>query len=201
MARAPDYKAPPIPQWTAVKSAPLSEDEATTNGSGSGTGNNNNNNNNNNNIVEVNGDSFKAEVVDVSTDVLVLVHAPWCAHCKSFEPVFDRVAQAVGSAVSTLKVCRMDGDKNDVHGLTITSFPTLFVFPALDKSDRGVVTYGGEAGWTAAAVLGWAAKSTTFAFDPQAVARVAAGLKVGEQGEASGDGSPSDSIGSSKEEL
>ena len=108
--------------------------------------------------------------------VLVLVHAPWCVHCKSFNPVFERVARAIATSVSTLKVCRMDGDKNDVHGLDIASFPTLFVFPALDKSERGVVKFGGESGWTAAAVLEWAAKATTFAFDAKARTRVAEGL-------------------------
>ena len=194
MARAPDYEAPPIPQWTALKSAPLLEEEEA--GRGTTTGSIRNN------IVEVSGDSFKAEVVDVSTDVLVLVYAPWCAHCKSFEPVFSRVARAVGSAVSTLKVCRMDGDKNDVHGLKITSFPTLFVFPALDKSERGVVAYGGEAGWTAPAVLDWVAKSTTFAFDPTAVARIAAGLQADtEGGGANGGGGRSSSGAGSKDEL
>lgn len=194
MARAPDYEAPPIPQWTALKSAPMLEEEEAGRGTTKGSIRNN--------IVEVSGDSFKAEVVDVSTDVLVLVYAPWCAHCKSFEPVFSRVAGAVGSAVSTLKVCRMDGDKNDVHGLKITSFPTLFVFPALDKSERGVVAYGGEAGWTAPAVLDWVAKSTTFAFDPTAVARIAAGLQADtEGGGANGGGGRSSSGAGSKDEL
>ena len=42
-----------------------------------------------------------------------------------------------------------------------------------------MVSYSGENGWTITSVLDWVAKSTTFAFDPKAVRRVAADLDVG----------------------
>ena len=185
LERNPDYIAPPVPQWTALKSSPV--DGAYSASSEV-------------NIVDVNADSFKSEVIDVSTDVMVLVHAPWCSHCKSFKPTFERVARALRSSVSTLKVCRMDGDKNDVHGLKVTSFPTLFIFPALEKEASGIEEFSASDGWSAESVLAWAAKSTTFAFDNKAVSRMAASLIASEESR-SADASSNDTSQADKVEL
>ena len=85
--------------------------------------------------------------------VLVMFHAPWCAHCKSLEPVFADLAsqfrgqgagtdQGVdvrrddtpfkeGQSTRSVYFGRIDAHKNnaDVDNISIQVFPTFLLFP------------------------------------------------------------------------
>ena len=76
-------------------------------------------------------------------DVLVYVHAPWCGHCKSFEPVIEDLARLYRRD-ENLRFYRIDGSKNEIDhdGVRIRGFPTIYLFPAGEKSSP--IEYTGE---------------------------------------------------------
>jgi protein disulfide-isomerase A6 len=74
------------------------------------------------------------KVVNADKDVFVEFYAPWCGHCKSLAPVWDKLG-AVFKAEEGVVIAKVDADahrdiasKHDVSG-----FPTLKFFPKSDK--------------------------------------------------------------------
>ena len=54
--------------------------------------------------------------------------APWCGHCKKLAPTWQKIAEEmVGTDVVIAKI---DMIENQVSGLEITGFPTIFFYPA-----------------------------------------------------------------------
>ena len=52
--------------------------------------------------------------------------APWCGPCKSFGPIFEKVAEA--NPDITFGKCNTEDEQNLAGGLGIRSIPTLMVF-------------------------------------------------------------------------
>ena len=44
-------------------------------------------------VVRVTGQSFLGDVVESGSEVVLQVYAPWCEHCKRFDPVFSQVGE------------------------------------------------------------------------------------------------------------
>ena len=66
-------------------------------------------------------------------DVLLLVYAPWCGHCKKLEPVYEEFAKLAAksdSASKALVVAKMNGDPNWLQDekYKATLFPTVWFF-------------------------------------------------------------------------
>jgi len=75
------------------------------------------------------------EIVNSEKDVLVEFYAPWCGHCKSLAPVWDKLATAFKNEAGVV-IAKVDADahkdiasKHDVSG-----FPTLKFFSKYDKT-------------------------------------------------------------------
>ncbi|KAL7291385.1 protein disulfide-isomerase TMX3 [Trichogramma pretiosum] len=70
---------------------------------------------------------------------LIMMYAPWCAHCKRLEPVWAHVAQYLHS--TSIRVGRIDCTrfKNVAHTFQIKGFPTIMFF----KGDQQFV-YNGD---------------------------------------------------------
>lgn len=81
-----------------------------------------------------------------TTDVLLYIHAPWCAHCKSFEPVLTDVAQLYlhMQGVRALTVLKVDGSRNEIdhEKVRVRGYPTIYLFKAGDRANP--VEYDGE---------------------------------------------------------
>lgn len=83
----------------------------------------------------VKGKSFADIVINNDKDVLVEFYAPWCGHCKKLAPIWDELATEVASN-SDIVIAKMDSTANevDVPGLNVKGFPTIYFFPAGDKT-------------------------------------------------------------------
>ncbi|KAK7324940.1 hypothetical protein VNO77_28910 [Canavalia gladiata] len=94
------------------------------------------------------GNNFDEIVLDESKDVLLEIYAPWCGHCQSLEPIYNKLAKHLRD-IESLVVAKMDGTTNEHPRAKPDGFPTLLFFPAGNKSfdpitvdtDRTVVAF------------------------------------------------------------
>jgi len=86
-------------------------------------------------VVVLTPDTFDSVVLDETKDVLVEFYAPWCGHCKSLAPIYEKVA-SVFKLDEGVVIANLDADKHrdlaEKYG--VTGFPTLKFFPKGNKA-------------------------------------------------------------------
>jgi len=87
------------------------------------------------NVVELTSANFDKIVLDSSKDVLVEFYAPWCGHCKTLIPVYEKLAN-VYATESDIVIAKIDADgQKDIGGrYGVSGFPTLKWFGKNDKT-------------------------------------------------------------------
>jgi len=100
---------------------------------------------NNGPVIVVVGKTFDSIVLDTTKDVLVEFYAPWCGHCKSLAPKYDKLGEAF-KADPSIVIAKVDATENDTPA-DIKGFPTLLFYPANDKQNP--IPYDGERSETA----------------------------------------------------
>jgi protein disulfide-isomerase A6 len=87
-------------------------------------------------------DTFDAVVKDPTKTVFVKFYAPWCGHCKSLAPKWEKLAKAYEAEESVIIA---DLDANEYRDIGeeygVTGFPTLKLFKAGD--DKEPIPYEG----------------------------------------------------------
>jgi len=61
------------------------------------------------------------------------VYAPWCGHCQSLEPEYDKLGEALKN-ISSIVIAKMDGTKNEHERLSVGSALRLTVASQLATS-------------------------------------------------------------------
>jgi len=86
------------------------------------------------------GKNFEEIVFDDSKDVLVEFYAPWCGHCKSLAPKYEKLGKLFANNPKVV-IAQVDSTENDTP-VSIQGFPTIIFYPAGDK--KNPITYEGD---------------------------------------------------------
>lgn len=86
------------------------------------------------------GQNFDEIVLDTTKDVLVEFYAPWCGHCKSLAPEYEKLASEHKSNPNLI-IAKMDSTTNEAKGVSIKGFPTLKFYPSNNKKP---IDYDGD---------------------------------------------------------
>ena len=93
--------------------------------------------------VEMLTDTTFKELIGKDKDALVAFTAPWCGHCKTLAPTWEKVAQDFASENGVLiaKVdCEAPNAKSTAEDAGVTSYPTIKYYP---KGSIEAVPYSG----------------------------------------------------------
>jgi len=87
-------------------------------------------------VTEIVGSSFEAVVLQPSWHVLVYVYSPWCGHCLRFNGTLGEIAAEL-QPIESLVIVALDGTANELPGLPVGAYPSLFLY-AKGRKDEPV---------------------------------------------------------------
>ena len=92
---------------------------------------------------EINRNMYHDIISDAENDVLLVITAPWCHHCKDFKPVINVTSRLFNENNIHAKFYWIDGTTNEIPDdfPEYSGFPTLFMFPANNKT---AITFDGD---------------------------------------------------------
>jgi thioredoxin 1 len=79
------------------------------------------------NIIEVNTENFEAEVLKSDIPVLVDYWAEWCAPCRAFMPIIEKVSEASNGKYKVVKL-NVDNAHQIAAQYKVKTIPTLILF-------------------------------------------------------------------------
>lgn len=84
------------------------------------------------NVLDLTNTNDFNKYIGKSQGVLVKYYAPWCGHCKSLAPIYEKVADAFVEQKDTVLIAKVNADKNKELGQKagVRGFPTLKWYPA-----------------------------------------------------------------------
>jgi len=94
------------------------------------------------------GTTFDDIIMDPKKDVLVYFYAPWCTHCATVGPIYDKLAASIttfrkesGKAWNNVIIAKMDASENECDLVgpwsdMVQSYPTIILFKAVKKSQK-----------------------------------------------------------------
>lgn len=84
-------------------------------------------------VVQVTDKTFNAEVMKHPGVVIVEFYAPWCGHCKSLVPEYEKAAGILAGVVKVVAVDATQGGESLASKYQVQGFPTLKIFGADKK--------------------------------------------------------------------
>ncbi|XP_039750957.1 thioredoxin domain-containing protein 5 homolog [Pararge aegeria] len=92
-------------------------------------------------VYEYGPDNFKQQITDLDGN-FIMFSAPWCRHCKEFQPIWSELAELVNTQDSKFAIAQVDCTKHSklCHENDITGYPSLLYF---HKNSFSPVEYKG----------------------------------------------------------
>ena len=87
------------------------------------------------NLLEIDDNSFEAQVLEADKPALVDFWAPWCGPCKAIGPMVEKLAENYGGQILFAK-CNADDSQETTAKYGIKSIPTLMFFKDGDVFDK-----------------------------------------------------------------
>jgi len=95
-------------------------------------------------VKKIVADNYDAEVHKVKKDAVIFFHAPWCGHCKEFDPVYKKLAKKMSATNENIVFAKFDGTGNDIPYMfpDLKGYPSIFFLSAYEKYDP--IAYQGD---------------------------------------------------------
>ncbi|KAF0919999.1 hypothetical protein E2562_032451 [Oryza meyeriana var. granulata] len=87
------------------------------------------------------GKNLDQIVLDESKDALLEIYAPWCGHCQTLEPTYNKLGKHL-HGIDSLVIAKMDGTANEHPRAKPDGFPTILFYPAGKKSFEPITFEG-----------------------------------------------------------
>jgi len=104
-------------------------------------------------VLKIVADNYDTEIHKVKKDAVVFFHAPWCGHCKEFDPVYKKIAKKMMANNENIVFGKFDGTSNDIPYMfpPLKGYPSIFFLSAYEKFDpiqyQGDRTYKSVKDW------------------------------------------------------
>jgi len=104
-------------------------------------------------VLKIVADNYDKEIHRVKKDAVVFFGAPWCGHCKEFDPVFKKIAKKMTANNENIVFGKFDATANDVPYMfpPLKGYPSIFFLSAYEKFDpiqyQGDRTYKSVKDW------------------------------------------------------
>lgn len=80
-------------------------------------------------VKEVVGSQVPALINNKKTHNIIMIYAPWCGHCKTFSPKYEKAAKYFDAKHSgEITFLKMDGTENEFEGFPVAGFPTVLMY-------------------------------------------------------------------------